>query len=102
SDLLAIPTINIGVDVNDMFGATTGIYTHAGNDTRAWERPASIELINPDGTPGFQVNAGIRIRGGFSRSSSNPKHAFRLFFRSQYGDSNLDYPLSGTCDEYLA
>jgi hypothetical protein len=102
NDLLAIPTINIGIDVNDMFGATTGIYTHASNDGRAWERPASIELINPDGTPGFQVNAGIRIRGGFSSSGSNPKHALRLFFRSEYGDSKLKYPLSGTCSEYLA
>ncbi len=102
NDLLAIPTINIGVDENDMFGATTGIYTHAGSDTRAWERPASVELINPDGTPGFQIDAGIRIRGGFSRSGSNPKHAFRLFFRSDYGASKLKYPINGTCDQWLA
>ena len=36
---------------------------------------------NADGTTGFQVNAGLRIRGGYSRSGSNPKHAFRFFFR---------------------
>jgi hypothetical protein len=41
------------------------------------------------------VNAGLRVRGGYSRSGSNPKHAFRLFFRSEYGDSSLDYPVFG-------
>src|SRR6266850_1077173 len=102
NDLKLLPSINIAIDVNDMFGATSGIFTHAGNDGRAWERPASIELINPDGTPGFQVNAGIRIRGGYSSSGSNPKHGFRLFFRDVYGDSKLKYPLFGTCDQWLA
>src|SRR5207249_5592806 len=60
------------------------IYANPGGDTIAWERPASIELIYPDGTKGFQVDAGIRIRGGFSRSTDNPKHAFRFFFRQEY------------------
>ena len=54
-----------------------------------------MELLNPDGSEGFQVNAGLRIRGGFSRLDSNPKHSFRLFFRSEYGDSELEYPVHG-------
>ncbi|MBN2842874.1 MAG: CotH kinase family protein, partial [Sedimentisphaerales bacterium] len=44
---------------------------------------------------GFQVNCGVRLRGGYSRSSSNPKHALRFFFRSMYGDAKLKYPLFG-------
>ena len=44
-----------------------------------------FRMIYPDGTKGFQINAGIRIRGGYSRSTGNPKHAFRLFFRQEYG-----------------
>jgi hypothetical protein len=102
ADLKAIPSINIAIDVNDMFGATNGIFTHAGSDGMAWERPASIEFIYPDGTPGAQVNAGIRIRGGYSSSGDNPKHAFRLFFRQQYGDSKFKFPIFGTCDQWLA
>src|SRR5437867_4160408 len=102
NDLKSIPSINIAVSVDDMFGATNGIFTHAGNDGLAWERPVSVELINPDGSEGMQVNAGIRIRGGYSSSGDNPKHGFRLFFRSQYGDSKLKYPLYGTCDQWLA
>jgi len=52
-------------------------------------------LIQPDGSEGFQVNAGLRIRGGFSRQDDNPKHSFRVLFRGEYGDSELNYPLHG-------
>jgi hypothetical protein len=44
-----------------------------------------------DGSSAFQVNAGIRIRGGYSRSTGNPKHGFRFFFRDQYGDAKLNF-----------
>lgn len=93
-DLKAIPSMSIVMNLNDLFG-TQGIYSNPGGQGINWERPTSVELINPDGSEGFQVNAGIRIRGGFSRSTGNPKHAFRLFFRDEYGDSKLRYPLFG-------
>ncbi len=91
--LLAIPTWSVTTDVDNLFDASTGIYVNANNDGIAWERPASLEQLNPDGSEGFQVNAGIRIRGGFSRNDNNPKHAFKFFFRSEYGDSSLEYDL---------
>ena len=93
--LLSIPTWSITTDIENLFDDQTGIYANALQDGREWERPASVELLNPDGSEGFQVNAGIRIRGGFSRVASNPKHSFRLFFRSEYGDSELDYAVHG-------
>ena len=93
--LLAIPTWSITTDVDNLFDPSTGIYANPTEDGRDWERPASVELLNPDGSEGFQVNAGLRIRGGFSRLPSNPKHSFRLFFRGQYGDSKLEYPVHG-------
>ncbi|MCH8924301.1 MAG: lamin tail domain-containing protein, partial [Planctomycetes bacterium] len=55
----------------------------------------SLELIHPDGSPGFQIDAGARPRGNYSARGSNPKHAFRFFFREEYGDKWLDYPLFG-------
>lgn len=91
NDLLAIPTFSITMDI----GAFTNIYNNPGGDGIANERPASLELLYPDGVPGFQANCGIRIRGGFSRSPDNPKHAFRLFFRQEYGLSKLQYPVFG-------
>jgi len=91
--LKKIPTMSVVLDGDDMFGSSQGIYVNAGSHGKEWERPASLELINPDGTDGFQVDMGIRVRGGFSRSGGNPKHAFRLFFRDEYGDAKLEYPL---------
>ena len=91
--LLALPTLSIATELDNLFGQSNGIYVNAGNDGRSWERPMSLELINPDGSKGFQIDAGMRIRGGYSRSTSNPKHSFRIFFRSEYGQSNLHYPM---------
>ena len=53
---------------------------------------------------GFQVNCGIRIRGGFSRDPNNPKHSWRIFFRREYGDAKLVYPIFQTegVDEFDA
>jgi hypothetical protein len=94
-DLKTIPTFSIVMDLNDLFNPTTGIYANPGGDTLAWERPCSLELIYPNDTQGFQVNCGLRIRGGFSRATSNPKHAFRVFFRQEYGVSKLNFPMFG-------
>ncbi|UCG56738.1 MAG: lamin tail domain-containing protein [Phycisphaerales bacterium] len=91
--LKSIPTISIVTDLANLFDSSRGIYVNAGGSGRNWERPASAELINPDGSEGFQINAGLRIRGGYSRGSWNPKHAFRLFFRAEYGQAKLRYPL---------
>ncbi len=103
--LLSIPSISLVTDLNNLFDRSTGIYVNAQRHGRDWERPVSVELIYPGGAEGtgfpdgndegFQIDAGLRIRGGFSRSGSNPKHAFRLFFRSEYGDGKLNYPLFG-------
>lgn len=43
----------------------------------------------------FPINAGLRIRGAYSRNEENPKHSFRLYFKGIYGDSNLKFPLFG-------
>ena len=68
-DLKAIPTFSIVVNLDDLFNASTGIYANPGSDGPLWERPCSIELLNPEGEEGFQINCGIRLRGGFSRRS---------------------------------
>lgn len=88
----AIPSICITTDSNNLFDPDTGIYVNA---YERWERPASIELIQPDGAEDFHINAGLRIRGGYSRNPSNPKHSFRLFFRGQYGAPKLKFPMFG-------
>ncbi len=60
---------------------------------------ASVELIFPDGTEGFQIDAGIKRVGGHSLGAY-PKNNMRLYFRREYGPSKLRYPLfAGTVYE---
>ncbi|XAM00938.1 lamin tail domain-containing protein [Phycisphaeraceae bacterium D3-23] len=93
--LTDIPTISLVTDTDHLFDSGTGIYVNAGGHGKTWERPTSIEMINGDGTTAFQTDAGLRIRGGFSRGDFNPKHSFRLFFRNEYGDGMLNFPMFG-------
>jgi hypothetical protein len=95
NDLRTIPSFSVVMDLKDLFDPATGIYVNAYNDGRAWERPMSMELINPDGSTAFHINGGVRIRGGYSRSPDCPKHGLRFFFRDDYGAGNLNYPVFG-------
>lgn len=86
--LAAIPSISLVTDIQhfDIYGAPRS----RGLD---WERPTSVEFIDPQ-NPGrnFQSNAGLRIQGGFGRWEFMPKHSFRLFFREKYGAGQLAVP----------
>ncbi len=93
--LRSLPTFSVVMDLDDLFDSEKGIYANPQRDGREWERACSVEYFLADGSEGFQVDCGIRIRGGFSRNPGNPKHALRLFFRDVYGPSKLEYPLFG-------
>lgn len=84
---------------------------------RHTERKASLEFRHPDGSDGFQTDVAIRIAG--SRGHGRPrlvlqrtdevpwptgcfpgtsvgfseKPSFNFFFRGDFGDSRLDYPM---------
>ena len=89
--LTSIPTVSVVMNKDDMFGIE-GVYSNPNTER---EKPASVELIYPDDTQdGFQVNCGIKIIGGASRSMSS-KNSFRLLFKGIYGPSKLRFPLFG-------
>jgi hypothetical protein len=90
--LLDIPTLSLVTDPANLFDDSSGIYINSTWSGIDWERPGSIELIST-ADDGFQSNTGIRIRGGWSSSGTCPKHAFRLFFRNEYGNGKLNFPL---------
>lgn len=55
------------------------------------EHKSSIEMIYPDGTPGFQEDAGLtNFGGGFTNFT---KKSFRLYFRKKYGAAKLKHPI---------
>ena len=92
-DLKAVPTLSISTDVGNLFDPQTGIYVHTRQRGEQWERTVSVELFDAQGNDEFQVNAGLRITGDYSRFSGNKKHNMRLLFKSIHGPSKLIYPL---------
>ncbi|MAH74829.1 MAG: hypothetical protein CBC62_00555 [Opitutia bacterium TMED102] len=86
--LKAIPTMSIVSSLDNWFNSEMGLYANPRDQGKKTEIPGSLELIYPDGKKVFQVNTGIRIRGGYSVSSRNPKHSYRFFFRKEYGDAD--------------
>lgn len=91
-NLRAIPTLSIVTDFAGLWDSANGIYPNATSSGSLWERAASAELINPDGTTGFSVRCGIRMQGNASRDNvRTPKHSVRLLFKGDYGPTKLNY-----------
>jgi hypothetical protein len=96
SDLRSLPTVSLVLAPDDLWSEETGIYSNTLQEGVAWERPGSIELLGSDGSSQFQIDAGVRIHGGFGRrEAATAKHSFRLFFKGIYGASTLEYPWFG-------
>lgn len=93
-DLKSLPTLSISLPADDMWG-TNGIYANPRESGSAWERACSVEYLLPDGSKGFQQDAGIRMQGAGSRFRDLGKKSLRISFRSEYGKSKLDYNLFG-------
>jgi hypothetical protein len=91
--LQKFPSLSLTMDPDDFYGPQ-GIYQNPQSDGPSWERAISAELIAHNGSEaGFQINAGLRIQGGSSRSPDTPKHSMSLRFRNDYGSGKLRYPL---------
>lgn len=84
-DLQTLPTLSLTLDRQSF----TELYTHPEQSGQAWERPASLEWLDPAGDQTFQINAGLRPEP----LTAGPKHSFRLLFKSDYGPTKLVYPL---------
>lgn len=99
--LQALPTVFVTMEVDDLFGTQRGIYAHPKESGVEWERPASLELVYPQGEKGFQVECGIRMQGGWNRRpEESPKHSFRVVFKKKYGPGKLKFPLFGAAGEF--
>ncbi len=91
-DLRSIPSVSLVLSNEDLFG-NRGIYSHPTSTGVAWERPVTMEWIDPNTGKTFGVNAGIRINGGQYGRARNVKKALRVLFKSEYGPSQLEYPI---------
>ena len=90
----SLPSLSVVCRKEDLFDRRTGVYVNSLQRGETWERPCSVELILPDGSPGFQSDCGLRIQGNYNRIPvKSPKHSFRLLFKEKYGASrDLNLP----------
>ena len=86
-----IATLSLVTNPPGLWDADSGIYVNYDEGGDQWERYASVEFYEANNDFGFSENAGIRIHGGGPRRF--PKKSFRLYFRSEYGKSWLNYSL---------
>ena len=87
----SLPALSLVTDPSHLWDEATGIYTNPQERGRRWERPVTAEWLSSEGGLGFSVGAGLRIHGGWGRTTA--KQSFRLYFRGEYGPRELAYPL---------
>jgi len=83
SSLKEVPSISIVTQ-------NTGFLNEGAGNIRE-EYQSSVEMIFPDGTPGFQEDGGLSNYGG--RFTNFRKKSFRVAFRSRFGTKKLNYPI---------
>lgn len=94
--LRSIPTLSIVSDHTGLFSAGSGIYPNSTSRGPAWERAASMELIDGDGSTEFAVNCKLEIHGNASRDNvRTPKHSLHTIFNSDYGPTKLRHDWFG-------
>lgn len=101
-----LPIVSVVTDKGNLFNKEIddekgGIYIYTGSPMgdgtgRDWERKVSMEMIGGELNHDLTVDCGLKLHGGHSRlPEKNPKHAFKLRFKSKYGPSKLHYPVFG-------
>lgn len=81
----ALDVISIVTDNSNLFGPS-GIYD---NRYSGIEKPIHVEYFNPQGEIQFEVDGGMKIHAPDNR----PQQSLRLYARSNYGDTQIDYPI---------
>ncbi|MFN3402770.1 MAG: CotH kinase family protein [Cytophagaceae bacterium] len=98
-----LPVISIITDPKDFFDPQTGIYMLGPNadstnnpyfGANFWtneEKPVFIQYYSSEKHKEFEINAGARIYGNYSRSV--PMRSLAITLRSKYGTDKLNYKL---------
>jgi len=86
-----LPVVSIASEPANFWDADQGIYVQDFKPT--WEIPVNVELFENDGSDraAFNETAGIKVNG--LHSWELPQKMLGVYFRKQYGNGNLDYPL---------
>ena len=104
--ITTLPIVSLVTDKGNLFNnkadsITGGIYIFTGcpvgdGTGRGWERPVSFEFIGGPENHDLTIDCCLKLHGGHGRlPEKNPKHAFRLHFKSAYGPKKLKYKVFG-------
>ena len=104
--ITTLPIVSLVTDKDNLFNnvadeETGGIYIFTGcpvgdGTGRGWERPVSFEFIGGPDNHDLTIDCCLKLHGGHGRlPEKNPKHAFRLHFKSDYGPKKLKYKVFG-------
>ncbi|WP_207681629.1 CotH kinase family protein [Desulfonema magnum] len=95
-----LPVISIATDPAHLWDDETGIYTEGtnydsfegiANYLEDWERPIRLEFYETDGTPGFNMNAGMKIHGGSGRDYL--QKSVSVHARERFGADEIAYKI---------
>ncbi len=86
-----LPVVSIATNPDNFWDPMKGIYVQ--DFKPEWEIPVNIELFENDGSDraGFNLAAGIKVNGLYSWQL--PQKMLGVYFRKEYGEGHLDYPL---------
>ena len=96
SALDAIPSLSLQMHPDDLFGfmapsGALGIYANSTEEGEAWERPCSLEWMDPDDGLLFQIDCGVSIQGGTNTGAiKRSQLSMALKFKSEFGPSKLE------------
>lgn len=86
-----LPLVSVITAPNNLWNASTGIFANPFGRGREWERDAEVLFYEPENRVSLGGPAGIRVHGGGSRGDE--KKSLRLYFRNEYGQPAIEYPL---------
>jgi len=89
---------SIGIYVAGTNGVTSFCSTTPKNFWQDWERPVNVQMYESDGTPAFNIDAGISISGGCSRNRTIK--SFNIATRKIYPTDKIDYQLFPDRDQH--
>jgi len=96
-----LPVISLSTNPENLWDDKIGIYVagtngisgYCSNEPRNWnqdwERPATLELFEPDGRQAFNVDISIKISGGCTRLY--PAKSLEVYTRNEFGDKEINY-----------
>ena len=86
----ALPVLSVSMMPDDFLE----VHLQSSARGRGSERPAFLELFNPDGERIAATGFGFRLHGGAGRRGGlDIKKSYRAYFRGIYGDRRVDHPI---------